>query len=411
VKDKQANRVHRVAMVCSHPIQYLSPWFADLAQDSRLQVTVLYGDEHGMRQGFDPGFGKAVRWDVDLGSGYRFVTLKNRAPRPGVGHFFGILNPELLRVLSPRDFDAVVIQGWNYALYPLALAVARWRRLPVLLRCESVTPRDGCKRELLRRYLGACAATLAVSTGNRRLLVSYGVPPERIFFSPYAVDGHRFALPAPERQAARAAWRQRLNIDDAMPLLLFAGKLLPVKAPELLLQAFFALRRLGVKAHLCFCGDGELRRSLEQAATGVPEVSFVGFLNQTAMPGLYAAADALVLPSHETFGMVVLEAMHAGLPVVVSDGVGCAEDLVLPHPRYSQPAGLCFPAGDLDALTGCLRELCEGSAAATVRAALTAGAAPRLASFSYAKATRGLCDALDAILPISSDAVGKSELS
>ena len=66
-------------------------------------------------------------------------------------------------------------------------------------------------------------------------------------------------------------------------------------------------------------------------ASRVHGVHFLGFRNQSELPALYAAADVLCLPSvRETFGLVVSEAMHAGLPVVCSDRVGCTEDLVLP---------------------------------------------------------------------------------
>jgi glycosyltransferase involved in cell wall biosynthesis len=396
---------YRVAIVCSHPIQYLSPWFRHLAAQPELKLTVLYGDDHGLRAGFDPDFAKEFRWDVDLMSGYESLFLRNQSPRPGVGRFFGIHTTDLFALLEPRGFDAVVIQGWNYALYPLALFFAHTARLPVLLRCESVrlvadpgsarrSPlRDILKRPILRRYVGACAAGLAVSAANRRLLLACGMPPERIFSSPYAVDGTRFALDDEARQAARRRWRDRLGVSDDTPLLLFVGKLMPVKAPELLLQAFSALRARGVAAHLSFCGDGPLRESLVLPARRTDGVSFPGFVNQAELPALYAAADALVLPSHrETFGIVVPEAMHAGLPVVVSSGVGCAEDLVSPT------SGLTFPAGDVSALTDCLAALCEGEGARDRRTALARGARARIATWTYTEATQGLIAALNALL-------------
>jgi glycosyltransferase involved in cell wall biosynthesis len=80
-------------------------------------------------------------------------------------------------------------------------------------------------------------------------------------------------------------------------------------------------------------GDGHLRRELEALVRnqGVPNVVFAGFLSQAEIAAAYAAADVLVLPSAvETWGLVVNEAMNFGLPIVVSNKVGCAEDLVRP---------------------------------------------------------------------------------
>src|SRR5262249_26851837 len=154
-------------------------------------------------------------------------------------------------------YDAVVIQGWNYALYPLALLAARRAGLPVFMRAESVllpgaedagaTARRRIKDALLRRYLGACAGALAASSGNRRLGMRYGVPAERIFLAPYAVDGERFRLSAEQRQTARRSLRSELGLGDA-PVLLFCGKLIAVKAPALLLAAYAELRESGTAA-------------------------------------------------------------------------------------------------------------------------------------------------------------------
>ncbi len=408
-----ARRRYRVAMVCSHAIQYLVPWFVHASGHPRLDLTVLLGDEHGLRAGHDPGFDRAFRWDVDLETGYRRVVLPNQALRPGVGRFWGVASLAVFGELTAARYDAVVIQGWNYALYPLALLAARRAGLPVLMRAESAclpgevpaaTPRQRAKDAVLRRYLGACAGALAVSSGNRRLLLHYGMPPERVFSSPYAVDGERFRRSPEQRLAAQAALRARLGLQAGAPvvaalpppILLYCGKLVPVKEPQLLLAAFAALRRGGTPAILVVVGDGPLRGELQTwtRAHAVPDVHFLGFKNQSELPDLYAAADALVLPSaRETFGVVVVEALHAGLPVIASDGVGCAEDLVL-----GEQTGLQFPRGDLAALTRCLEALCAGETGRVRRQQLAVGARARAASWTYAESTAGLVEALDAIL-------------
>ena len=82
---------------------------------------------------------------------------------------------------------------------------------------------------------------------------------------------------------------------------------------------------------------------------------FTGFINQSALPALYAAADLFVLPSeHETWGLAVNEAMCAGLPIVVSREVGCVADLVADGVNGYTPA-----AGDIEALASALRRLIE----------------------------------------------------
>lgn len=394
----------RVAMVCSHAIQYFMPWFQRLARHPRIDLTVVLCDDHGLEgASYDPGFGRAVQWDVPLLEGLRVVRLKNRAARPGVGRFGGIAAPGILPLLLRERFDAVVIHGWNYACYPLALAAARLAGVPVLLRGESpLLPgeappserrdaRGRLRQLILSRYLGLCAGALAVSSGNRRLLRALGVPEERVFLTPYSIDGERFALPEAERLRARAVLRGALGLPDDVPLILSVGKLQPVKDPLLLLSAYRALRARGVSAALCYVGDGELRPALQAAAAAVPDVHLLGFRNQSELPAVYAAADLFVLPSRrETFGLVVCEALSAGLPVVCSDGVGCAEDLVRPG-----ETGLTFPVGDEARLADRLAELCSDGAR---RAALGRGARAAAAAWSFDAATDGLLRALDAVV-------------
>ena len=89
----------------------------------------------------------------------------------------------------------------------------------------------------------------------------------------------------------------------------------------------------GRPLHLLMVGTGEMEASCRsQAAALKLPISFVGFLNQSEIPSAYAVSNCLVLPSDhgESWGLVVNEAMACGLPAIVSNLVGCAEDLVHP---------------------------------------------------------------------------------
>jgi glycosyltransferase involved in cell wall biosynthesis len=108
---------------------------------------------------------------------------------------------------------------------------------------------------------------------------------------------------------------------------LFSGKLIQKKAPDLILDAF---ARLGAErrasTRIVFLGSGIMMDELKQRAEQFPgSAIFPGFVNQRDLPGYYLAADMLVLPSRrmgETWGLVVNEALHAGCGVIVSDAVG-----------------------------------------------------------------------------------------
>jgi glycosyltransferase involved in cell wall biosynthesis len=155
---------------------------------------------------------------------------------------------------------------------------------------------------------------------------------------------------------------------------LFCGKFIPKKRPTDVVAA--AARMMagssGAKSvHLLFVGSGELgadlRRSCRVAfdadgtkssdaatADSRPPASFAGFLNQNEISRAYVAADVLVLPSDhgETWGLVVNEAMASGLPCIVSDAVGCGEDLVEPVDSARR-----FALGDVGVLVEALQGL------------------------------------------------------
>jgi glycosyltransferase involved in cell wall biosynthesis len=185
-----------------------------------------------------------------------------------------------------------------------------------------------------------------------KLLESLRVCRERIVLSPGATDNDYFhqSCGAFSREALRREW----DIPQDSRVVLFCGKLQAWKRPQDLLEAFAMARVEG--AYLLIAGDGPLRPALERRAQALAladQVRFLGFLNQSKLPGAYIAADLLVLPSeYETFGLVVSEAMVCGLPVVVSDRVGARFDLI-----EGRDTGMIFPAGDLQALAGILRQI------------------------------------------------------
>src|SRR5205823_8004989 len=129
--------------------------------------------------------------------------------------------------------------------------------------------------------------------------------------------------------------RQSLTIRSDDFVVLFSGKVSPRKGPDLLVDALKQFpARLRERVCLLVVGDGELRAQLETAVAYEPRVRahFAGFKNQRELSPYFHASDVLVLPSRhgETWGLVVNEALHHGVPAIVSEAVGCAPDLIDP---------------------------------------------------------------------------------
>lgn len=325
----------RLAVVLSHPTQYYSPWFRQLAEQTDLPLRVFYLWEFGVTRQQDRQFGNTFKWDVDLLSGYEHEFVPNRSRDPGTHHFRGLDNPTLTTRLAAWQPDALLLFGYNWKSHVQAIAWARLRGIPLLFRGDSHFIGRGSPRWPKRFLLGLLyrqfRAFLAVGAANHDYFRTLGVPAQRVVFAPHAVDDSLFDPSSDEHQSAASRLRTSLRIGADQTVILFAGKFLPAKQPMELLQAFGEIG--DPHATLVYVGDGPLRPELEQWAAKNPgiNVRFLPFANQSEMPARYLLADLFALPSrglYETWGLAVNEAMHMGVPALVSNRVGCQRDLV-----------------------------------------------------------------------------------
>lgn len=332
----------RLGVLLTHPVQYYSPWFRALAGQSDL--TVYYAHRQTPEGQARAGFGRGFEWDVPLLDGYDWRWLDNVSRRPGLEHFDGCDTPEIAGILERERFAAFLVFGWNRKSMLQAAWAARRTGTPLLIRLDSnlLAPRSWLKSALKRPVYSAILPRAGhyLSPGERTdaYLRHYAVPDSRIHRLAHMVDVDRFAAgaEAARRSGAAARLRQAHGTGESDVVLTFAGKLIARKRPRLLLEALLRLRTLDPaaagRARLWYVGDGPLRDELEGFARAhdLP-VSFLGFVNQSALPETYAASDCLVLPSNgeETWGLVVNEAFACGVPAIVSDEAGCTPELIV----------------------------------------------------------------------------------
>ncbi len=351
----------RVAHLVSHPIQYFAPLYCELAARPEVDLTVFFYSDATVREFVDEGFGRAVEWDVPLLGGYKHRFMPSAARTPISGRFLRRPNWDIVREIAGGGFDVLWVHGYAHATTWLAVAAARARGVRVLIRDEQTLlhGRPAHKAVLKAgalRALYSQASALYIGEENRRYFAHYGMPPERMFSARYCVDNGRFRDAATTLAPQRAEIRGAFGVTDDAPVVLFAGKLIEKKQPLLLIEAFVRARAER-PCWLLIAGDGPQRAAAEAlvARLGIPSVMFAGFLDEAALPRAYVAADIFVLPSklHETWGLVVNEAMNFGLPVVVSDKVGCGADLV-----HRGENGYVVPHDNVVALATAMSRLC-----------------------------------------------------
>lgn len=330
------NKPLRVAHLVSHPIHYFVPLYRELASRPEIDHEVFYFSDETANKFFEKDFEKEITWDVPLLEGYKANFLPTSRGRGISNNFIQIPNFDIIRKVAFGEYDVIWAHGYAHPNTWLAAVASIVCRRKFFIREEQtlLSKRPWHKRllkNIMLRFLFSKTFGFYIGENNRRYFEHFGMPSERLFPARYCVDNDYFGGKAKEMAGKKNQIRLDFGITDDAPVILFAGKFIAKKQPLLLIEAFARLRR-ETPCWLLLAGDGTLRQKMEDKIRQekIPNVLIAGFLNQSELPRAYVAADIFVLPSAymETWGLVVNEAMNFSLPIVVTDKVGCATDLI-----------------------------------------------------------------------------------
>jgi len=357
---------YKVAIVAPTCFYYQVPIFRELAADSRIELKVYYcTDEALFGRDVPKKFGTTSQWGIedDLLAGYEYKFLRNFSPFPSyLKSVIGLMNLGIWREIRKSRPDVVILMSWMNPTWWLAVLACLYSGIPFLYLTDQNLQRDlaaprwknWVKRLVLGKILfRITSGFLCAGTANRLLYSYYGVPDSKLIPFAFSWGLQPLLQKADELAAQRNCLRAQMSIPENSFVMLFVGRFSPEKNPLLFLKAYERVNLPG-KA-LVFVGDGHLRESLQQHVDNrqLDSVYFFGFQTRQEIPKYYAIADVLVIPSdRETWGIVVNEAMCFGLPVIASDQVGAALDLV----KHGQN-GFEFPKGDADELASRIEQL------------------------------------------------------
>lgn len=354
----------KFAVVISHPIQHYSPLFRALAQLPELEVKVFYYCDHGVRESFDPGFGRSFKWDIPLLDGYQYEFLRSNYSPPNFG-FREVDSPDLARKLDEFKPQAIWVHGYGQGISWRAVRWANRHNAAVMYFGDSEllharkTVALAAKRLLLPWFFSRCDAFITIGDNNERYYRHYGVPSSKLFRGACPVDIRRFtAARESSTPAERAATRDKLGLPQDAFVVTQAGKLEPWKRPLDLVEAVARLRDLSPPVHALFVGDGPLRSAVEQRVSELglqDRVVITGFVNQLDMPKTLVAADALAVTSdRDAHPLAVTESLALGHPVIASDRVGCVGPTDTARPGYN---ALVYSTGSVQQLADCIQQL------------------------------------------------------
>lgn len=239
-----------------------------------------------------------------------YPELKMALPRPAIGEELEAFRPDLVHVVNPAILGLGGIYFAKAANIPLVASYHT--HLPKYLAHYGLGMLEGVLWEMLKMAHNQASLNLCTSTAMVEELTSHGI--EHCDLWQRGVDTESF-----HPDLASRAMRDRLSQghpDD--PLLIYVGRLSAEKGIDRIKPVLEAIPH----ARLALVGDGPYREELETLFADLP-VNFVGYLQGTDLGSAYASADAFVFPSlTETLGLVVLEAMAAGCPVIAANAGG-----------------------------------------------------------------------------------------
>jgi glycosyltransferase involved in cell wall biosynthesis len=329
-----------VAFVSPEPTPYRAPLLDRIAARPEVELTAIYAARTVASR----------EWSVALNHAAVFLRGVNvPGARHVVRHDYP-LTPGVVGALSKAAPDVAVVSGWSTFASQAALAWCRIRRVPYVLLAEShdAGPKAGWRRTVkttaVPPILRSAASVLVVGSLARESVVALGADPARVRVFANTIDVPAWSKRADALAARRSELRAAFGLAEEVAVVSVA-RLAPEKGLDVLLRAATAA---GVRALIV--GSGPDRAYLETIGR---DAIFTGELPGTRVAEAYVAADMFALLSaHEPWGVAVNEAAASGLPLVLSDRVGAAPDLLRDGEN-----GVVVASGDAAAAADALRLL------------------------------------------------------
>lgn len=259
--------------------------------------------------------------------------------------FHSVINTGVIREIKNTGADLVIVSDYSFVSAQFAMWYLTFTGKKWIYWGETPGIRSGLLRSCFRSLLmlpiklGA-DAVCAIGSRAEKSYREWLRDKKPVFNIPYFCNLHPFKTTSKDKH-------ERINI-------LFSGQFIARKGIDLLLQAFALIADEYPDVDLVLAGGDE--KDIDPGY--IPDkyrdrITFAGFVQPAGLPELFAKADIFVLPSrYDGWGVVINEALGAGLPIIASDQAGAAHDLV----RHGEN-GFIFPAGDIQQLAHNIRAL------------------------------------------------------
>ena len=310
----------RIAVVTSVKAPYRTLQLEEICTNKDINMTVYYTQK-----------GKEDRdWETRESKSFKEIYLKSVE----IFNKLGKLNTGLRDIVRCNDF--IVLGGYEKPTYILLSLLCRLYKKKYVIIYDGISCNRLDEKEkkikwviknLVIKHSSAIWGNGTVSKRYFNEIFNY--PIDKIYNQYLTIDGKKIIEIGKHKTQLRKELRERYGISENEKVLHYSGRLVEAKNIKLVIKALSKISK--TKITLFITGDGVLRNELEDLAgeLGI-KIIITGFINnQEELFKHYYLSDVFILPSkHEAWGLVVNEAMYAGLPVLVSRNCGCSLDLI-----------------------------------------------------------------------------------
>lgn len=310
----------KVAFVTNLRAPYRILQFNEFNRIENIEFTAYYTHKEAQNR----------KWESIKSIGYEEIYLDGI----NLSEKYGCINKGLYSIV--KNNDIIIIGGYEQPTYMLISILCKILKKPYIISFDGIsTNRLNDKEESFKNIIKNivikdASYILGNGTVSKRYFNEvFNYPIERIYNQYLTVDSKKINELYKAKEFYRKEYREKYSIDMKEKVLIYSGRLISIKNIESVIKAISKLEKSNLT--LLITGGGELENQLKQLSKNLNvKVVITGFISeQEELFKHYFAGDALILPStYEPWGLVVNEAMFAGLPVLVSKICGCSLDLV-----------------------------------------------------------------------------------
>lgn len=310
----------KVLFLANLPSTYRVDFFRELGK--YCELTVLFELRHAKDRN--------DKWHASVDNrNYNAVFLKPLIKRDSEA-----LCPGVIKYLNREMFDTIVIGGYSTLTGLLAVSYLKLKKIPFILNCDGGFAKKSEKRIyfwIKKFFIGSAKKWLSPGEIADEYLLYYGAKREGIYHYPFTSVKADDVLPNVMSSEMKNKFKNDLGFSQEKKLCLFVGSLIPRKGFDILTEA---LKSVDIPLQLAVVG-GKPTKEYEEMANSCIEknknvsIEFIDFKSKEELKDYYYAADLFLLPTREDiWGLVVNEAMAAGLPIITTNNCGAGLELL-----------------------------------------------------------------------------------